>query len=326
MQEDNVVMMDSPRSGPSGTSKTPLIAGFALLLIAVAAAWFVFQGPSMPGSKGVKAVASLDSEAIYGLDEFVQANKKIEELTKKKSEEFENWARSKNPRPSQQEAALKAEEMQLALQQERNKLLNPLFSKAEAAVAVVARKNGFKVVLDKRIVVFGVKDITEDVKKVFQSGGEIKLPEEQKTDDSPVAYFDQDVVRNLKAFQEVDLQLLDLRRQLGEEAEAKLRNSPNMSPQEQETLQKSLMLRFQARQEQLQAPLIQDVNQSVKEVSEEQAIALVLNKQHVMYGGRNITDEVVETFLKKRGGSAASQSAPESSDESRESAPASEER
>ena len=45
--------------------------------------------------------------------------------------------------------------------------------------------------------------------------------------------------------------------------------------------------------------LFSKVNDSVKEVAEGQGLALVLDKQHVLQGGRNMTSEVVDTFLKK---------------------------
>ena len=48
-------------------------------------------------------------------------------------------------------------------------------------------------------------------------------------------------------------------------------------------------------------PLLQQVNDSVKDVAQAQGLSLVLDKQHVMQGGRNMTNEVVEAFLKRAG-------------------------
>lgn len=306
--------MEARTSGGS-SSKAPLIAGFVLLLVAVAAAWFVMN---RGGGAPIKKVASIDADAIYQLPEFTAAQKQLQALSDKKKKELEDYARQQKPTTDAEKAEVmrkiqeKASEFEQEVQQERNKVLRPLKTKAEAAIASVAREHGYKVVLDKRIVVVGVDEITEEVKKKFQDKAELKLPAEEDTKDSPIAYFDQEVVRNLKAFQEVDLKLAQTKNDLAKEFESRGRNK---SPEEQANLQKELMLRLEAKQQEEVAPLIQAVNQSVSEAAEKNNVALVLDKVHVMYGGRNLTDEVVETFLKKTGSSkGASDDAPKSTD------------
>ncbi|MPN12526.1 hypothetical protein SDC9_159844 [bioreactor metagenome] len=66
-------------------------------------------------------------------------------------------------------------------------------------------------------------------------------------------------------------------------------------------MQNKLTAQLEAYREQIMAPLYQKVTASVNEVSKAQGVSLVLDKQNVMYGGRNITDSVVETFLQKVG-------------------------
>lgn len=298
-------MTQAPRTSGGGSSKTPLIAGFVLLLVAIAAGWFVMKN-GFGGGAPVKKVASLDSDAIYQLPEFTKAQ---EDLTKKSDgfkKQLEEWAKKQNPQSDAEKAEVmrqlqeKAGQYEQELQQEKNKILTPLQKKAEAAIAAVAREHNYKVVLDKRIVVYGVDEITEEVKKKFQDKAELKLPAEDSTQDSPIAYFDQDVVRNLKAFQEVDLKLATTKNELSEEFARRVKDR-NLSPAEQANLQKELMLRLEAKQQEMTAPLIQAVNQSVSEAAEKNNVALVLDKVHVMYGGRNLTDEVVDSFLKKTG-------------------------
>ncbi len=294
--QDGETTMTSTSSG-GGSNKVPLIAGFVLLLVAIAAGWFVLKSGGV-GSP-IKKVASLDSDAIYQLEDFTKArehlDKKNAEFTKKLEEFAATQSRNEEGARKVRE---KASEFEMELQQERNKTLQPLQTRAEAAIAIVARNKNYKVVLDKRIVVYGVEDITEEVKSQFTSKTELKLPAEDDTKDSPIAYFDQDVVRNLKAFQEVDLKLAALKNELGEEFRKK---AQGRTQQEVENLQKELMMRMEARQESEVAPLVQAVNQSVSEAAEANNVSLVLDKVHVMYGGRNLTNEVVDTFLKKTG-------------------------
>ncbi len=294
-------MMESRRSS-GGSNKTPLIAGLVLLLVAIAAGWFVMKNGV--GKAPIKKVASIDADAIYQLKEFTDAQAALQKKSEEYKKKLEEVARQQHPTTDQEKAEAmrtlqeKAAEFEQELQQEKNKTLTPLQKKAEAAIAAVAREHDYKVVLDKRIVVFGVDEITEEVKKKFQDKAELKLPAEDDTKDSPIAYFDQEVVRNLKAFQEVDLKMATLKNDLAQDFQERAKGK---SPEEQANIQKELMLRMEAKQQEMVAPLIQAVNQSVTEAAEKNNVALVLDKVHVMYGGRNLTDEVVDSFLKKTG-------------------------
>ncbi len=290
--------MSEIENSTSSRSKLPLIIGGLVLLVGLAVGTWVVTKPGIMGSPA-KKVGALDQEIIYSLDEFKAAEKELESFQGKKKAEFEAAVKAKQgTEGGDAELATLYRKIQMEIQQKRNQLLQPLQTKAEAAVATVARSKGLTVVLDKRIVVYGIPDITEDVKKLFQQKGELNLPAAQDTTRSPVAYFDQDVVRSLKVFQEADLLLLQRRNDLMRDYESK---AGNLSPSEQEGLKNRLMADLEVYKEQTMAPLIQKVTASVNEVAKAEGISLVLDKQNVMYGGRNITDAVVETFLKKAG-------------------------
>lgn len=275
-----------------GLSKSPVLVGGLILLVALAVGAYVLYGTGLFQEEPIKKVGSLDYEQVLGLDMFTQAEKQFQKLRKEKEAKAKAIVGDKDL--SDQEKMVKLNQLQMELEQERNKIFNPLKTRAEAAVASVARKEGMTVVLDKRIVVYGVPDITEKVKTLLRSGEEIRIPREEDTSTAPIGYFDQDVVRSLKVFQEADLEVFKLRQKLMKEYEERARD---LSPSEREALQKELSIRFEARREQIMAPMYQKVNQAVKKVADSQDLSLVLDKQHVMYGGRNITDAVVETFL-----------------------------
>ena len=291
-----------------GGSKILLLIGGLVLLVALAVGFWVKYNPGLFGSP-TRKVGAIDQEAIFTLDEFKKAEQEIQALGDAKKKEFEAAVKAAgNKQGAEAELANTYRKFQLEVQQKKNQILNPLRTRAEAAVATVARSKGLTVVLDKRIVVYGVPDITEDVKKVFQQQGELKIPADQDTSNSPVAYFDQDVVRSLKSFQEADLRLFQHRNDLMREYENR---AAKLSASEKEALQRELTARLEAFKEQTMAPLYQKVTASVNEVAKGQGVSLVLDKQNVMYGGRNITDSVVETFLQKVGqpGTAASPAA-----------------
>lgn len=274
----------------------------AVLVTGLAVSLFGCGGGEGP----TKKVAALDQDVIVNLKAFKDAEEKL-----KKSFEAREAELKKKIEAAQGDAEKQnlLQQAQLEMQKERNEILMPLKTRAEAAVASVAREKGKIVVLDKRIVVYGVPDITEEVKAKFETEGEITLPEEQDTTTSPIGYFDQEVVRALKVFQEAEIEIFQKRAELARDMQ-KQAEKADISPTELQNLQKEATVRLEAFQEQKMTPLIQAVNDSVEEVAQAEGLSLVLDKQHVMYGGRNMTNEVVETFLKKVGGGGASAETP----------------
>jgi outer membrane protein len=256
-------------------------------------------------SEAAKVVGSLEQEAVFQLPEFKKAKEDIDKKVKTRMEALEKEIpKGKPPTPEQQR---KIRDVQLDLQKESGKILNPLKNRAEAAIRVVAAEKNMLVVLDKRIVVFGVTDITDDVKKLFQSETkEIKLPPEADVTKAPIGYFDQEVVRSLKIFQEAEMSIYKKRSELLAQFEAKVKT---MSPSERELLERELRLKMETYQETIMQPLMQEVTDSVKDVAQAQGLSLVLDKQHVMQGGRNMTNEVVEAFLKRAGGKSSPKAA-----------------
>jgi outer membrane protein len=249
----------------------------------------------------IKKVASIDESQIYEMEIFTKAD-----------EEVKAWADAEGPKrekavadKSDEEKAAAYREFQMELEKKSNETLNPLKEKARAAVASAAAKKGVTVVLDEKIIVYGVPDITEDVKTLLSSGQEITYPEDSTAEQAqaPIGYFDQDIVRNLKVFKEAEVEVLQERGRLINSMREKLQEAEEAgnrpSPAELQAMQKSIETRLGALQEQKLAPLVKAVSDSVEEVAKKEGLSLVLDTQHVMYGGRNLTENVVDTFLKK---------------------------
>lgn len=293
MQTKGVDASETTSMKKSGGAKKTIVIVVVAVLVAAIGAFFVMNSDSM--TSPVKRVGSIDQEAIFALEAFTKAQKDLDTYAEGKRKEFETAAKAKAGKEgADAELQNLSRKIQLEMNKKRNELMNPLQTRAEAAVANVARNKGLTVVLDKRIVIFGVEDITEEVKKVFQQEGEIKLPDDIDTSTCQVAYFDQTVVRSLRVFTEAEMKLYSARNDMMREYEKRV---ASLSASEKEALQREMSARLQALEEQIMTPLFQKVTNSVNEVSKAQGISLVLDKQNVMYGGRNITDSVVETFL-----------------------------
>lgn len=262
-------------------------------------------GSSGSGTKSAaaKKVASIDESIIYSLDEFKKADETLKKWDEK--ERATAYEKVKDKTPQEKEAAFQA--YQLDFNKKQNELLNPLKEKARAAIASTAHSKGYTVVLDKKIVVYGVPDITEDVKKALNSNANLEYPKDEiDPKQAPIGYFDQNVVRNLKAFKEADLALAQERVSQIQKIQAEYeKRGQKPTPSELQQIQQTLEARLQALQEQKVGPLLKAVSDSVADVAKQENLSLILDTQHVMYGGRNLTEQIVDNFLKKIDGSDA---------------------
>lgn len=251
-------------------------------------------GPKTPAA--TKAVGAVDVEVLQGLPEFKEARKKVDDFAKKTEEEARKKLGNKKPGEFTEQDRVYITGIRQKIQKFENETIGPLTERLKACILKVSRDKKLVVVLDKRIVVYGVPDYTEDVKSSFQSKEELKMGDEVDTSKAPIGYFDQDVVQSLKVFQQVQVELLKKANEMKREFEDKGRG---MSPAEQQVMYKDMMLKLEAYKEQMMTSLISQVDESVKEVAQKEGLALVLDKTHVLEGGRNMTTEVVDTFLKK---------------------------
>lgn len=256
----------------------------------------------------VKKVASIDESAVYSMEMFTKANEELDKWAQEESEKRRIAVESK----SDEEKQKAFQEFQAELEIKTNETLNPLKEKARAAVAMAAKEKGVTVVLDEKIIVYGVPDITEDVQTLLKSGNELVYPEdsEEEMQKAPIGYFDQNIVRNLKVFKEAEMELFQERNamltQMREELQKAKDAGREPSPAEIQAMQKAIEARLESLQQQKLTPLLKAVNDSVEEVAKQENLSLVLDTQHVMYGGRNLTELVVDTFLKKISGGASS--------------------
>lgn len=264
----------------------------------------------------VKKVASIDESAVYEMEMFTKARKEVDEWGKTKSEEMAKEVE----KASDEDKAKKFQEFQAALEIKTNETFNPLKEKVRAAVARAANDKNFTVVLDKKIIVFGVDDMTEDVKQLLESGAEITYPDDkqEEIEKAPIGYFDQNIIRQLKVFREAEAEVVQERERLLQSVREELKKAEKAgkkpSPAEMQAMQQSIEARLESLKQQKSAPLLKAVSDAVDQVAKEEDLSLVLDTQHVMYGGRNLTELVVDTFLKNvsKGKAEAETASPES--------------
>lgn len=281
---------------PYGRRIASALLVFGLSLVAVTGCQ---KGPiGGPGPKtpaATKAVGAVDVEVLQDLPEFKDARKKVETGAKKLEEEAKKALPEDPKQWGPKEQAL-INDTRRKIQKLENETIGPLNERLKACILQVSRAQKLVVVLDKRIVVYGVPDYTEDVKKSFQSKEEIKMGDEVDTSKAPIGFFNQDVVQSLKVFQQYQMELVKKQAEMRRVYEEQTKG---MSDAEKQMIAKDMSLKLEAYREQMMTSLIGQVNESVKEVAQKEGLALVLDKAHVLEGGRDMTTDVVDTFLKK---------------------------
>ncbi|MBE6074417.1 MAG: OmpH family outer membrane protein [Selenomonas ruminantium] len=72
----------------------------------------------------------------------------------------------------------------------------------------------------------------------------------------------------------------------------------NMNDQEKHDYYQQTQQRLQQKQQELMEPIMKNVEESVKKVAEQKGLSVVLEKSAVVYGGTDITQDVVKQVSK----------------------------
>lgn len=75
-------------------------------------------------------------------------------------------------------------------------------------------------------------------------------------------------------------------------------NAASMSDAEKQQYYQQTMERLQKEQEDMMAPIQEQIDEAVKAVAEAQGLTVVLRKEGVVYGGKDITQDVVKKLSK----------------------------
>lgn len=72
----------------------------------------------------------------------------------------------------------------------------------------------------------------------------------------------------------------------------------SMNDKEKQEYYMQIQQRLQLKQQELIAPVFDKVDAAIKSVADAKGLAVVLDKSNVVYGGQDITEEVVKKFAK----------------------------
>lgn len=74
--------------------------------------------------------------------------------------------------------------------------------------------------------------------------------------------------------------------------------SANMNDQEKQAYYMQLQERLAQKEREVMGPIFDKINAAIKDVATAKGLSIVVDKQNVIYGGQDITDEVIKKFSK----------------------------
>ncbi len=250
-------------------------------------------------NKSTCEIAVIDSASIYKLQAFLKANEKITQARASLEQSYSEKMKGASDSQKADINALFEKDLQSVI----NKEINPLKDRVQNSIAIIAAEKKVTVVMDKSVVVTGAEDITDAVKDKFREEGDLNAPDIDTGANSRVAYFDQDVVRSLPMFRDSDKKMREAWTKAREDIATK---SKTMTDEQIRVLTADYEKKLKMMNDSISVPLLKKVNDTVSEVAKEKKYVLVVGKEYVMYGGKNITDEVVDRLLGKKSSSTSS--------------------
>jgi len=250
-------------------------------------------------NKSTCEIAVIDSASIYKLQAFLKANEKITQARASLEQSYSEKMKGVSDSQKADINALFEKDLQSVI----NKEINPLKDRVQNSIAIIAAEKKVTVVMDKSIVVTGAEDITDAVKDKFREEGDLNTSDIDIGANSKVAYFDQEVVRSLPMFRDSDKKIREAWTKAREDIATK---SKTMTDEQIRVLTADYEKKLKMMNDSISVPLLKKVNDTVSEVAKEKKYVLVVGKEYVMYGGKNITDEVVDRLLGKKSSSTSS--------------------
>lgn len=156
-----------------------------------------------------------------------------------------------------------------------------LISKGAAGVASSSR---FSVVVDKRVVLSGVPDVTAEVEAWIRSGKTVRS--RGRLVQSRIGVIDERKLRSIREIRQARSRYEALYSSL----KLQLERAPTG---ERETLKNHYNVTLGAFQEKEMQPLLASLERTVKGVAVQKGLTLVLSRDDVLYGGIDITSDVL---------------------------------
>ncbi len=255
-------------------STVAFAAGIAAVLVAPAAL-----------AADVTDIGFVDQGVLASLPSFQAANRQFSDFGHRLQAQY--VARAKRVNPAQQ--AQLASEFQGKMAEQQQRLIGPLLSKAQVAIASVASSKNLSVVVDKRIVVFGGTDITASVRDLLTSPGD-PVPPTSTPAPSAVGFVDQRSIDDLAKVKAVQSDFAKFKADTEKAAQVKLKSAK--SDTDRQAIFADYKKTLDAKSDAEIKPVVDQTRGVIGDVAKKRGLTLVIDRSNIIFGGQDITADV----------------------------------
>jgi outer membrane protein len=240
----------------------------------------------------VTGIGYLDQNALANVPSFKNANKKFADYRNQLQRDMMNRARNAH---SQQDQQKLAGEFQQRLADKQRELFGPLFAAAQTAVASIASSKSLSVVVDKRIIIVGGQDITQNVVDLLNSPG-APVPPVTTPPPSTVGWVDQTQIDQLDQFKKAQAQFVDFGEAQRKAAQDKLKGAK--SDADRNKIYADYQKAIDDKRNQIVTPLVDETRSAIASVAKKRGLVLVIDRSNLIFGGTDVTADVVSALKK----------------------------
>jgi outer membrane protein len=233
----------------------------------------------------VTDIGFVDQEALSSLPSFASANRQLNEFGSGLQRQF--TARAKGA-PQDQQQKLQ-QQFQAQMQQKQQQLFGPLFAKAQVAIAAVASSKNLSVIIDKRIVVAGGVDITQNVRDLLTSPGD-PVPPVATPPPSTVGYVDQSAIDNVPKIKAAEQEFATFRTSEDKSASDKMKSVKTES--DRDAVLKDYRKALDDEGIKVVKPVLDQTRGAIADIAKKKGLSLVLDRSMIIFGGTDITTDV----------------------------------
>jgi outer membrane protein len=255
-------------------------------LLAAAAALALVAAPSAIAAD-LTDVGFIDQAAIGSLSQFQQANQQVAQYKSQLDSQFASaMKRAKNPADQQRIAG----QFQQKFLNKQREVLGPLFARAQAAIAQVSATQKLGVVVDKRIVVYGGKDITKSVVDLVNGPGAV-VPPSATPPPADIGFVDQSQLDQVPKIKKANEDYAKFASDQRSNALKQMQGAKNNQQQQQQIFQ-NYQKALTDQQHKMLDPLVNDTRNAISKVAAQKKLILVVDRSDIIYGGTDITSDV----------------------------------
>lgn len=263
---------------------------FPILL--VTAALMTAVAPAATGND-LTDIGYVDQSAIATLPAFVNVSRQLATQRAQLQSQYQAAMRGAHSAADRQRIT---QDFNQRFNGEQQQLAGPAFMRVQLAIASVASTRNLSVVIDKRIVIYGGQDITQQVVHLLQSSQSI-LPLGTAPPPSEIGYVDQTALENAPQVRAASQQMAAYaereRRIFGQQFQ-----QAGNDQQKQQQIAAAYNQAISSEQDQILNPVIAHTQAVTAQIAQHRGLLLILDRADILYGGTDITTDVQNALNK----------------------------